>query len=203
MFFANFDFIYPPPMVYMVGKPRISASIWHQAIKIWCILQAVRISVTDPDRLLNSSWHCVLCNMHPSCEHRLILEKGCKLPDMQSGNVIRTIFSHLTCYSTWSAQEHWPWWGGGLASCPVQLHSGLPLTQAQLALPSGKLGLGTWSAAGSSPLSPGLTGHQLWPVSPPDRCQIFLHQFILDVHMYMYMRAHQFQYFLIVNLFMT
>ena len=59
MFFANFDYIYPP-MVYMVGKPRISASIWHQAIKIWCILQAVRISVTDPDRLLNSSWHCVI-----------------------------------------------------------------------------------------------------------------------------------------------
>ena len=44
----------------MVGKPRISASNWHQAIEIWCILQAVRISVTDPDRLLNSSWHCVL-----------------------------------------------------------------------------------------------------------------------------------------------
>ena len=44
----------------MVGKPRISASFWHQAIEIWCILQAVRISVTDPDRLLNSSWHCVL-----------------------------------------------------------------------------------------------------------------------------------------------
>ena len=59
MFFANFDYIYPP-MVYMVGKPRISASIWHQAIEIWSILQAVRISVTDPDRLLNSSWHCVL-----------------------------------------------------------------------------------------------------------------------------------------------
>ena len=59
MFFANFDYIYPP-MVYMVGKPRISASIWHQAIEIWSILQAVRISWTHPDRLLNSSWHCVI-----------------------------------------------------------------------------------------------------------------------------------------------
>ena len=47
-------------MVYMVGKPRISASIWHQAIEIWSILQAVRISGTHPDRPLNSSWHCVV-----------------------------------------------------------------------------------------------------------------------------------------------
>ena len=69
-------------------------------------------------------------------------------------------------------------WHPVQSSCTLVSH----LTQAQLALPSGKLGLGTWSAAGSSPLSPGLTGHQLWPVSPPDRCQIFLHQFILDVH---------------------
>ena len=59
MFFTNFDHIYPPT-IHIVGKPRISASIWHQAIKIWCILQAVRISVTDLDRLLNSSWHCVI-----------------------------------------------------------------------------------------------------------------------------------------------
>ena len=60
MFFANFDYINPPPFIYMVGKPRILASFWHQAIEIWSILQAVRISVTDPDRLLNSSWHCVI-----------------------------------------------------------------------------------------------------------------------------------------------
>ena len=58
--FRQFWLYLPPPMVYMVRKPRISASIWHQAIKIWCILQAVRILVTDPDRLLNSSWHCVV-----------------------------------------------------------------------------------------------------------------------------------------------
>ena len=58
--FRQFLLYLPPTMIYMVGKPRISASIWHQAIKIWCILQAVRISVTDPDRLLNSSWHCVI-----------------------------------------------------------------------------------------------------------------------------------------------
>ena len=50
----------PPPMIYMVGKPRISASFWHQVIEIWSILQSVRISGTHPDRLLNSSCHCVL-----------------------------------------------------------------------------------------------------------------------------------------------
>ena len=58
--FRQFWLYLPPPMVYMVGKPRISASIWHQAIKIWSILQAIRISGTHPDRLLNSSWHCVV-----------------------------------------------------------------------------------------------------------------------------------------------
>ena len=59
-----------PPMIYVVGKPRISASIWHQAIKIWCILQAIRISGTDPDRLLNSSWHCVICPPGLHCNVR-------------------------------------------------------------------------------------------------------------------------------------
>ena len=47
-------------MIYMVGKSWISASIWHWAIEIWSILQAIRISGTHTDRLLNSSWHCVL-----------------------------------------------------------------------------------------------------------------------------------------------
>ena len=55
-------------MIHMVGKPRISASFWHQAIKIWSILQAVRISVTDPDRLLNASWHCVLPKIILKCQ---------------------------------------------------------------------------------------------------------------------------------------
>ena len=63
--FRQFLLYLPPPMIYMVGKPRISASIWHQAIKILCILQAVRISGTDPDRLLSSSWHCVLSVFWP------------------------------------------------------------------------------------------------------------------------------------------
>ena len=82
------------------------------------------------------------CNVHPSCEHWLIIEKICYLPDMQSGNVIRTIFSHLTCYSTWGAQEHWPWWGGGLASCPVQLHHGLPPHPGPACLAKWEVGVG-------------------------------------------------------------
>ena len=60
--FCQFWLYLLPPMVYMVGKPRVSASFWHQGIEILCILQAVRISGTHPDRLLNSSWHCVLAS---------------------------------------------------------------------------------------------------------------------------------------------
>ena len=54
--FKNID----PPMIYMVGKLWISAFSWYFPKKKILILLAVRISVTHPDRFLNSSLHCVI-----------------------------------------------------------------------------------------------------------------------------------------------
>ena len=51
---------YTPPLPYMVGKLRISASIWHQAIEIWSILQAVRILLTPPETYYGMILDCDL-----------------------------------------------------------------------------------------------------------------------------------------------
>ena len=44
----------------MVGKLWISASIWHQAIEIWSILQAVRILLTPPETYYGMILDCDL-----------------------------------------------------------------------------------------------------------------------------------------------
>ena len=46
----------------MVGQLRISASIWHQAIEIWSILQAVRISLTPPETYYGMILDCDVSN---------------------------------------------------------------------------------------------------------------------------------------------
>ena len=54
-------------IIYIIGMLWISVFIWHRAIDIWSILLADRISRTHPDRLLNSSWPCVLTSQHIHC----------------------------------------------------------------------------------------------------------------------------------------
>ena len=54
----------------MVGKLWISPLIWHQAIKIWRILQAVRIFRTRWNRNVSLFWDLVICTLH-NAEHTL------------------------------------------------------------------------------------------------------------------------------------
>ena len=55
----------PPPNIYIVGKLWILAFIWRWAIKIWSILQAVRILLPSWDRIMHSYLHSVLKKIEP------------------------------------------------------------------------------------------------------------------------------------------
>ena len=58
----------PPPNIYIVGKLWIWAFIWRWAIKIWSILQAVRILLPSWNRIMHSYLHSVLP------EHKLVTQ---------------------------------------------------------------------------------------------------------------------------------